>query len=111
MSLDFFRISRFFAILGIFLVRLEADFQRFASKSSSILSYFIKFTSKSKNLTIYSKIGSFSLIHTKSSFDLMRKLAEMLLVIIFLLVLVILALFLIFTANNIWSFVFFDWFY
>ena len=46
------------------------------------------------------------MIHTKSSIDLMRKLAEMLLVIIFLLVLVILAVFLIFTANNICSFVF-----
>ena len=58
------------------MVGFEVKFPAFALKISSILSYPLKFTSKSKNLFIYSKVKKFSLfIYTKTN-KLMRKLVE-----------------------------------
>ena len=47
------------------LIRFGTDFQKFALKKSSTLSYPPKFRSKSENLTIYSKNSNFSLITYK----------------------------------------------
>ena len=64
-ALYFFISIKIFTAQNPVLSGLGSDFQRFALKSSSTLSYPLKSRPKSKNLTIYSKIKNFSLITHK----------------------------------------------
>ena len=80
--------------------------QRFASKVSWILNYPLKIKQKKKLVYLFKNEQFFIDYVQKTRKKLMRKLAEMLILVSFILSLIILAKF--FTANNLWSFVCFS---